>query len=165
MIQDRDYRLQGYHKEMTTNTLGDANIIEYYVDYNGGAPTGLKVRETRTYVRNVVTGIIESITIFIEWFGSDGVSVKNTKTIVNNLDPMRGMEKNEKARKRLLNQAKGAAIQLIGLKAGKTFMRNFGSEMNLYVEGDRQPLIDSINNSGETQLFKDTLTGILDIAY
>jgi len=72
---------------------------------------------------------------------------------------------NEKARKRLLNQAKGAAIQLIGLEAGKTFMRNFGSEMNLYVEGDRQPLIDGINNSGETQLFKDTLTGILDITY
>jgi len=72
---------------------------------------------------------------------------------------------NEKARKRLLNQAKGAAIQLIGLEAGKTFMRNFGSEMNLYVEVDRQPLIDGINNSGETQLFKDTLTGILDITY
>lgn len=72
---------------------------------------------------------------------------------------------NEKARKRLLNQAKGAAIQLIGLEAGKTFMRNFGSEMNLYVEVDRQSLIDGINNSGETQLFKDTLTGILDITY
>jgi len=37
--------------------------------------------------------------------------------------------------------------------------------MNLYVEGDRQPLIDGINNSGETQLFKDTLINILDIAY
>ena len=164
-IQDQDYNLKGYYKTMTPSSLGDAHLIEYYADYNNGSPTGLKVRETRTYTRNAITGIIETITVFIEWIGSDGVSAKTTKTLVKHLDVGRGMEKNEKARKRLLNQAKGAAIQLIGLEAGKTFMRNFGSEMNLYIEGDRQPLVDGINNSVETQLFKDTLVNILDIAY
>jgi len=165
MLQNENYNLKGYYKLMTPSSLGDANIIEYYADYNGGNPTRLKVRETRTYTRNAVTGIVETITIVVEWLGSDGVSSKQSKTIIKHLDIGRGMEKNEKSRKRLLNQAKGAAIQLIGLEAGKTFMRNFGSEMNLYVEGDRQPLIDGINNSGETQLFKYTLTAILDIAY
>lgn len=165
LIQDEDFRLKGYHKVMTQNVNGDAATIEYYGDYNGGNPQHLKVREVRTYSRNAVTGIPESIDILIEWIGSDGVSSKINKSFTKHLDPNRGMAKNEKARKRLLNKAKGAAIQLIGMSAGKTFMRNFGNEMTLYVEGDRQPLIDGIDASGETQLFKDTLTSILDISY
>ena len=162
---DEDYRIKGYHKVMTESTLGDAHIIEYFKDYNAGAPLDLVVRETRSYDRNISTGIIETITIDIEWMSGDGVTPRATKQLVNHIDANRGMAKNEKARKRLLNKAKGAAILLIGMEAGKTFMRNFASEMTLYVEGDRQPLIDGINASGETQLFKDTLTGILDIAY
>ena len=150
---------------MTESPLGDAYIIEYFKDYNNGSPTGLKVRETRTYERNDITGIVEKITVFIEWLGSDGVSCKVTKTLVKHLDLGRGMAKNEKARKRLLNKAKGAAIQLIGMAAGKTFMRNYSSEMSLYIEGDRQPLVDGIVASGQTQLFKDTLVNILDKEY
>lgn len=165
LIQDQDFRLQGYHKVMTQNINGDAAIIEYFKDFNGGTPTGLKVRETRTYSRNATTGIVETITVFIEWFGSDGVSSKVNKTWDIHLDAGRGMAKNEKARKRLLNKAKGAALQLIGMEAGKTFMRDYGNEMSLYIEGDRQLLIDGINASTQTQTFKDTLVGILDIAY
>ena len=64
-MQDENYNLKGYHKVMTPSVLGDAYIIEYYADYNGGSPTGLKVKETRTYERNAITGIIETITITI----------------------------------------------------------------------------------------------------
>jgi len=165
LIQDQDFRLKGYHKVMTENPQGDAAIIEYFRNYTDGTPNYLKVRETRTYTRNAVTGIPETIDVLIEWFGGDGVSSKINKTIVKHLDMGRGMAKNEKARKRLLNKAKGAAIQLIGMAAGKTFMRNYGTEMSLYIEGDREPLVDGIAASGETQLFKDTLTAILDVAY
>lgn len=164
-VTEKNYKIKGYHKVMTQNLLGDAHIIEYFEDYNSGSPTGLRVRETRTYTRNEVTGVLEKIDVLIEWMSGDGVTPRATKTLIKHVDMDRGMAKNEKARKRLLNKAKGAAIQLIGMEAGKTFMRNFGNEMNLYVEGDRQPLIDGINNSGETQIFKDTLVGILDVAY
>jgi len=163
-VTEEDYRLKGYHKQMTQNVNGDAHIIEYFADYNGGSPTGLKVRETRTYTRTEDTGIPIKIDVLIQWFSADGL-IRATKSFAKHLDIERGMGKNEKARKRLINKAKGAAIQMIGLEAGKTFMRGFGGEMSLYVEGDRQPLIDGINASGQSQLFKDTLTGILDIAY
>jgi len=162
---NKDYRIRGYHKVMTQNSLGDAHIIEYYKDYNNNNPKGLKVRETRTYVRNEVTGIVERIDILIEFFGSDGASVKHSKNISKNLDLDRGMAKNEKSRKRLLNKAKGVAINLIGLESGKIFMRDFSVEMNLYIEGDRNPLIDGINSSSQNQDFKDALTDILDIVY
>ena len=65
----------------------------------------------------------------------------------------------------LLNKAKGAAMQLIGLEAGKTFMRDLGLEVGLYREGDVLPLVDAVNASPQTQLFKDTLTGILNVSY
>lgn len=164
-IKDTDFKIQGYHKTMDQNVNGDAYIIKYFKDYNGGTPTGLVVKETRTYTRNAVTGIVESININIDWFSGDEVTVRANKSWVNNIDFNRGMAKNEKARKRLLNKAKGAAIQMIGMEAGKTFMRELGGEIGLYIEGDRQPLIDGINASTESQLFKDTLTGILDIEY
>ena len=164
-ITQQDFRLKGYHKVMTQNVNGDAAVIEYFKDCNGGNPTGLKVRETRTYTRNATTGIVEMINVLIEWMSGDEVTVRATKQWDNNIDAGRGMAKNEKARKRLLNKAKGAAIQLIGMESGKTFMRGLGGEISLYVEGDRAPLINGINTSTETQLFKDTLVGILDIQY
>jgi len=164
-IVNKDYRLMGYHKVMTQNALGDAHIVEYFGDYNGGTPQNLKVRETRTYTRDNTTGIVIQIDVLIEWLSGDGVTVRASKNLVKHIDLNRGMRKNERSRKRLLNKAKGAAIQLIGMEAGKTFMRDFSGEMTLYVEGDRQPLIDGINASGQAQNFKDTLTGILDISY
>lgn len=164
-VTQEDFRLKGYHKVMTENANGDAYIIEYFADYNGGTPQRLKVRETRSYTRNAVTGIVETINVNIEWLSGDGVTVRATKNFDKHLDVYRGMAKNEKARVRLLNKAKGAAIQLIGLEAGKTFMRDFSNEMTLYVAGDRIPLIDGINASAQSQTFKDTLVGILDVSY
>jgi len=163
--KDQDYRIKGYHKVMSQNNTGDAHVIDYFADYNDGDPLNLKVRETRTYTRNGVTGIVEEINIKIDWFSGDGITIRDTKTIIKHIDIDRGMRKNERARKRLLNKAKGAAIQMIGMSAGKTFMRNFANEMTLYIEGDREPLIDGINNSGQTDLFKNTLTGVLDVSY
>lgn len=164
-ITDIDYRIQGFHKKKTNDTNGDRTIIEYYADYDAGTYSRLKVRENRAYARNATTGILETITVDIEWMSGDGVTPRATKQIVKHLDLDDGMKANERARGRLLNKAKGAAIQLIGLEAGKTFMRDLGLEVGLYREGDIQPLIDAINASSETQLFKDTLTGILDVSW
>ena len=164
-ITDIDYTIQGYHKKKTTNSFGDRSLVEYYSDYNEGFYSNLKVRETRVYIRNTVTGITETISVDIEWIGVDGVTPIAARQLVKYLDLDDGLEANEKSRKRLLHKAKGAAIQLIGIEAGKSFMRSYGAEMSLYVEGDKQLLIDGINSSSETQIFKDTLTGILDIQY
>lgn len=167
-ITQIDYRLQGYFKKKVNDSKGDRVTIEYYAEYDSqtGDYSRLKVKETRTYTRNTTTGILEEITVLIEWFSGDGVTVRANKTLVKPLDLDDGMKTNERSRGRLVNKAKGAAIQLIGLAAGKTFMRNLGLEISLYREGDIQPLIDAINNdSVQTQAFKDTLVGILNVSY
>lgn len=167
LLTDENYRLNGYHKKKTNNSFGDRMIIEYYANYDSSTQTysDLKVRETRAYTRQAGTGIMETITVDIEWLSGDGITPRATKQIVKYLDLDDGLKGNEKSRKRLLNKAKGAAIQLIGLSAGKAFMRSLATEVSMYKEGDYQMLIDGINASSQTQTFKDTLTTILNVSY
>jgi len=165
IVTDIDYRIQGYHKKKTNDSFGDRAIIEYYATFTAGVYSDLKVKETRSYTRQAVTGILETVTVDIEWMSGDGVTPRATKQVVKHLDLDDGLKGNQKARGRLLNKAKGAAIQLIGMEAGKAFMRTLGDEVSLYREGDYQPLIDGINTSAQTQEFKDTLVAILDISY
>ena len=164
-IKEIDYTIQGYHKRKVTDAFGDRALVEYFAEFKAGTYSNLKVTETRTHVRQAVTGILETVIVDIKWIGADGVTAIATKQLIKHLDLDDGLAANEKARKRLLHKAKVTAISLIGLVAGKLFMRSLGGELGLYVEGDQEPLIASIAASSESQEFKSALIGILDVLY
>ena len=168
LTTNKDYRINGYFKKKVNNSKGDRAVIEYYLNYDSEAPepySGLKVKETRTYTRNPITGVLEKIEVLIQWMSSDGVTPREEKTLIKHLDIDDGMKANEASRGRLLNEAKRISLESLGLQNGLAFMRNLGPEISLYREGDIQPLIDAINASSQSQTLKDDLTLVLNITY
>lgn len=164
-ITKEDYRLKGYSKKKTNNPFGDRSVVEYFKDYSTeNGYENLMVKETRTHTRNGY-GIPIQTVVQIEWFGKDKTAARATKTLIKPLDADDGMKVNESSRGRLINMAKGAVILTIGLEPGKAFMRTVSVEISEYKEGDKTPLIDSINASTLDAGLKATLVGILDVAY
>lgn len=168
-ITQIDYRIQGYKKEKIQNNLGDITMVNFYQNYDEQAQqfSGLKVRETRTQERDAM-GIPTKTTVDIEWFSSDEVTVRATKQLIKPLNSDDGLKVNEQSRGRLINKAKGYTIQTMGLENGKEFMKGIITEIELYKEGERQALIDAINNSTDpnaTPEYKATVVAILDVSY
>lgn len=164
-VKEVDYKIQGYHKKKTQNELGDRVLIEFFGIYSEDEYACLKVKEIRNCTRQSGTGVPLIITVDIEWIGTDGTTVIASNQLIKHLDLDDALDFNEKSRKRLIHKAKGAAMQLIGLSAGKAFMRSMGPEISLYKEGDYEVLVDAINASAQSQTFKDILTSILNVTY
>lgn len=169
LIQDVDYRLNGYHKKQTFDAKGDLVIVEYYQNYDEQSKqfSNLKVRESRTYTRNATTTLLEKRVINIEWFkGNDEKYAE--KTITKFYDAQEGYQGNKRARRNLINKASMYLLNEVGLENGKTFLDGVGSKITVYVDGSIQPLLDAIANSSEpymTPTIKGTLDTILNVTY
>jgi len=167
LLQNIDYRIQGYHKKFTFDANGDLIVIEYYKNFDGTTYSNLKVKETRTYTRDAVFGLLVKRDMTIEWFRSDG-SVIATKTTTKFYDSKKGYHANKKARKNIIEKASIYLLGVVGLADGKLFLRQVKSEINGYIKGDSQPLLDAVNDSTETYMtgaIKTALITILDITY
>jgi hypothetical protein len=166
-IQQIDYRIQGFQKRKVENSKGDIATVEYYQTYDPLTDTGtnLKVRESRAFTRDQNLGIPYINTVEIEWFRSDKTTPRATKTLIKPLNQSDGIKANCSSRSRLITNAKVKALELLGLEAGLAFLQSVSLEVSTYKEGDIEPLITAITNSGETQAFKDAMTGILNVSY
>lgn len=164
IITEIDYRIQGYKVDKVKNNLGDISEVLYYKTYFEGTFSDLKVKETRSHVRDQY-GIPTQTSVFIEWFGADETEARATKLLEKPLTLDDGILVNMESRTRLINDAKVVALGMLGMAEGQAFLAQVSLEINTYKEGNIQPLIDAINNSTETQQFKDAMTNILNVSY
>lgn len=168
LLQNIDYRLNGYHKKQTFDAKGDLVTLQYYLNYNSGTGeySDLMVQENRVYERNVTTTILEKRTITIQWFGS-GEEIA-TKVIEKYYSATEGYDANKRARGNLINTASMYLLSQVGLTDGKAFLVTVSADISTYIDGNTQPLLDTISASTEpymTQAIKDQLNTILNVSY
>ena len=166
LITDRDYRLNGYHKKETFDSKGDFSTIEYFKNFDGTNYSGLEVRETRAYTRDVTTGLLTQRTILIEWISNGEVIA--SKTLTKYYTATKGHTANKKARQNLINDASMYLFAQVGKVDATNFWKIERSSVNDYVNTSDLTIITEIDNSTEsymTQTIKDTLTSILNIVY
>ena len=79
-LLDVDYSILGYHKESIFDSKGDLVTVNFYINYDGVTYSDLRVKETRVYTRDVVTGLLTKRDMTIQWFDDDGLTIIFTKT-------------------------------------------------------------------------------------
>lgn len=179
LTRNIDYRIQGYHQEMTFDTKGDLVTVKYYEQYDGVTYANLKVQETRVYTRDADTGLLIKRDMTIEWFDNAG-NKRDEKTTEKYYDAQKGYSSNIRARKNLVNkgsmylyadlQSEFGAAQ--GETNAKEFLRDIKSEIVNYERGDIQELLDAVQGSTRGYMTsanglvrKATLDALLNIAY
>lgn len=167
MTIKEDYRLNGYHRKETFDTNGDFTTIEFFKNYTDSVFSDLRVRETRTYLRDVSTGLMIKRTILIEWFS--GNRVATTKTLIKHYEtPQKGHNANVKGRKNLTGDASLYLFNQIGIVNTRAFWKLVKNETQDFEETGDLSLITAINNSAEpylTPTIKATMVAILNILY
>jgi hypothetical protein len=176
LIQDIDYRIQGYFKRKTYDSKGDEVLVEYFRDYDPVTKvySNLMVKEVRTYSRSSLTGIPSQISVAITFYKGD--SIENEKTIEKYLNTTDGISCNEDSRLVLINTASsqfiGSMISEYGISAGmdksKEFISTLSSEISSYKSGAIISLITAINSSQQdymTTARKSLLTTILNVNF
>jgi hypothetical protein len=168
-LQDIDYSIKGYEKKQTFDTKGDLIEVGYYFEYDEATSEfkDLLVKETRTYTRDVTTGLMTKRDMLIEWF--NGVpEVIATKNTVKHFSATQGYTANQRSRHNLINTASMYLLGEVGLVDAKTFLDSCSGEIGTYVGGSIQPLLDDISTSAlpfMTAPIKAQLDTILNITY
>jgi len=170
LVQNIDYRILGYHKKEIFDTKGDLATVEFYKNYDPGTDTfsNLRVKETRTYTRDAVTGLLTQRDMTIEWYGG-GEILMTTKTTTKFYNAQKGYVANKQARQNLIDKAAMYLVSQVGVPNSKAFWKTVRNEADDYVNASEvTALINAINASTEpyiTQPIKDTLVAMLNVSY
>lgn len=170
LVQNIDYNIQGYFKVNTIDYRGDLITVEYYRNYDGETYSNMKVKESRTYTRDA-NGILSRRDMLIEWFKNGGDTVMATKNTIKYYTVTEGYEDNKRSRTNIINKASMYLMGQIGVENGKAFLNISKSEINGYISGSIQPLLDLVANTtevymiGSPPVIKETLNYILNVEY
>lgn len=173
---------KGYYKEEKIDVKGDISEIGYYlsmvIDENDNEVYSEPVvKELRTYTRAVGTGLVTKCDIeFRYYFEDNDTDYYSLKGVTKHFNSIKGHKANITARENLLHKASmwlyKDLINQVGIVMGDTHAKEFlvdiGVARSVYMIGNRQPILDIINNSNRgymTPARKSTLTSILNVAY
>jgi hypothetical protein len=175
LIQNVDFRIQGYYKVPTVDDKGDTTVTNYYQNYDSGTDTysNLMVQETVAYNRNAL-GIPESETHTIRWY-KGGVE-KASKAFTRNYTEENGYEVNQTSRQRLIDRASiylfSSLISEYGAETGAQKAYEFLNDVIIgkteYTAGNKQVLLTEVDTSTRdymTAQRKADITNILDVSY
>jgi hypothetical protein len=167
LVQNIDYNIQGYHKDLTFDSKGDLRQVLYYRQYNPVTQeySILKIKESRVYTRGGST-LLEQRDMVIEWYG--GGEVMATKNTTKYYSAELGYEANKRSRHNLINKASMYLLSTVGLTEAKNFLDSSSGSISTYIDGNIQPLLDLILASTEpymTPTVKGILDAILNISY
>jgi hypothetical protein len=161
-ITGEDYDIKGYHKKRTI-TLGELRRVEYYLNYDGTTYSNLMVDETRDYTRDANALVISRLQTS-KWYDGQG-TLQFEKTFTKYYTPQEAIEESATRNGNVLSDCKLYILSQVGLEYGQDMMLSVGTEMNVYINGYRVPLINAIQASTKpymTQVIKDTACAILN---
>ena len=167
LVQNIDYSIQGFHKQLTFDSKGDLTVVSYYQSYDNVNKvfSNLKVKEQRTYIRGAST-LLEQRDMLIEWFsGSNLIASKTTNKYYT---AEIGYKANKRARQNLVDKASMYLLSVIGIDDAKKFLEGVSGSILTYVDGTISPLVNLISTSTETYMtpeIKATLDVILNVNY
>ena len=167
LIQNENYNLKGYHKDLTFDAKGDLVEVSYYKNYDisGKIFSNLQVKESRTYIRGAST-LLEQRNMLIEWYSETKIIA--SKTINKYYTSEIGYKANKRARQNLVDKASMYLLSVIGIDDAKNFLEDVSGSILTYVDGTISPLVNLISTSTETYMtpeIKATLDVILNVNY
>jgi len=156
-----DYDIMGFHKKRTI-IKGELSIIEYYKYYNGIDYSDLIVRETRIYTRNSL-GLVLYRTLVSDWYLENG-NIGYTKTNIKYYSPQESINEGIIRRENVIDEAKIYVLNTVGQSNAFDLLNTVKSYIELYKDGYKQPLLDSISSIDKsylTQTIKNNIVSIL----
>ena len=159
--ENLDYDLRGFHKKRTI-VKGELISVEYYRNFDGTNYSDLIVQETRIYNRNEI-GLIQTRNMNVKWYLLDN-TIGCEKNTIKYYSPNESIDEGIVRRKNIFADAKTYLLGTIGQTYAFDFLLSVKPQMDYYIEGYKQPLIDAVNNSTKpymTSPIKSVITSIL----
>lgn len=156
-----DYDILGFHKKRVI-VAGELRTVEYYENYDGTTYTGLIVRESRNYTRNVL-GLVISRTLFVEWFLNDG-TLGTTISTSKYYSAVEAIDEGIDRRKNIISDAKIYCLNTLGQAYAFDLLISLKVYIDIYTDGYHDPLINAVNASTKpylTSAMKTIITNIL----
>ena len=164
--KDADYNLLGYQKDSIFDIKGDLVEVNYYQNFDGIVYSDLKIKEQRTYTRDLSTGILLKRDSVITWY-LDGIEA-GIKTTEKYYTTTKGFVSNKRARQNLIDKASMYLFSQIGKTDSRLFWGITKGFVDDYVATGDLALVQAINDSTElymTVVIKAALDVILNVTY
>lgn len=158
--ENLDYDILGLHKKRSI-IGGELRTIEYYKNYDGTTYSDLSVLETRTYTRNEI-GLVTTRNLEIKWYLSDD-SIGYSKSYIKYYSPIEAIDEGISMRSNVIGAAKIYSLNSLGTTYSFDLLNSVKTQVDLFVQGYKQPLIDGINNSTKAYLTQEIKDGIVTI--
>lgn len=163
-----DYDILGFHKKRII-IKGELKSVEYYRSYIPSSSTysDLVVSEYREYSRDSI-GLVTHRTQTSNWILNDE-STGLTMTFTKYYSPSEAIDEGISMRKNMIAAAKIYSIGALGISYSFDLLTSVAAQVNIFVEGYKAPLINSISAStrpymGISQIERITANTIDDSA-
>jgi hypothetical protein len=154
-----DYNLFGFHKKRTIE-FGELRKTEYYKDFDGVSYSDLILTEYREYFRDE-NGMCQYRQQRIEWCLTNnevGLIKSNTKYYTL----MESIQEGVDRRTNCISNAKAYTLGMIGRDNSFDFLYTVKDEIEFFIDGNTQPLIDAIQASTKLYLNQDIKNGMVE---
>lgn len=137
-----DYDILGLHKKRTIIN-GELNRVQYYRDYDGISYSDLVVEENIVYNRNAVSGLVNTRNMTISWYLTDG-TIGHEKSTIKYYSMIESIDEGIVRRNNMIAAAKLVVLGAVGLENGQNLLTELNLQINLFINGNTQPLRDAV---------------------
>lgn len=148
-----NYDIYGLHKKLTFNNRGELNVVDYYREYDGSTYSDLVLKETRVYTRDAVTGWVQMRQMTIDWYTEAG-TVGKTKVTYKYYTAAQSYDEGKTRRGNVINNASIALLAYTTEANGIDYLNGCADEIDLYIKGSVQPLIDKVYGATEPYMLE-----------
>lgn len=158
-----DYNILGFHKKRLI-IKGELIKIDYYRNFNplNNEYSDLVVSEERVFNRNQI-GLVQYRQMNIKWYLKNG-EIGCSKNTIKYYSPTESIDEGKNRRENIISEAKLCVLLSVGQSNGFLMLNQLKNQIELYIDGFRQPLIDdvySIDLPFLNQEIKDNIVEIL----
>lgn len=141
-----DYDIMGFQKKRSFNAKGELYLIEYYREFDGANYYDLVVKEEREYVRDPASGWVYMRILTITWYLEDDTP-GYTKSSNKFYSMTESYDEGKTRRSNVINNTSIYLFGLIGEINAIDFLNYVTSDIDTYIKGSVQLLIDKVNNT------------------
>lgn len=146
-----NYNILGLHRKEYF-VVGELQKVEYYTNYDGLTGwTNMILVENRVYTRDPTTDLVQYRTMIINFFLQDG-TIGETKTTLKYYALQDQIYEGITRRTNVISTAKLYVMSQVGLANGEAYLVELITQINMYIQGSKQPLLDAVNASTDSFL-------------
>ena len=146
-----DYDIMGFHKKRSFNAKGELYLIEYFKNFNGASYSDLAVKEERQYIRDPTSGWVYMRIMTITWYLQDDTPgyIKTSQKFYSMTE---SYDEGKSRRSNVINTTSIYLFGLIGEANAIDFLNYVTFDIDTYIKGSVQPLIDRVSNTDKNYM-------------